>query len=151
MTIVTTVGNIVGEIGLCGRCMEDGLFENIGGDLSMRKLWLGLAILSFPFSIPVILLLRRWNNEDLDVCFSRPSVECLGCPDLEYSFRKRGIPPLAYVEDVLLVCSGTGAKASVAQGRLRKALSCGKDAVEDVVEDGWIGRLEEDYDLPYIM
>lgn len=88
----------------------------------MRKLWLGLSILFFPFSLPALLLARRIGMSAGD-CFSRPGVECLGCPDLEYAFRRRGLPPLVYVEDALLVCCETGARVSVAQGRLRKALA----------------------------
>jgi hypothetical protein len=116
----------------------------------MRKLWLALAILFFPFSIPVILLARRWKEEGSGSCFSRPSVECLGCPDLEYSFRRRGIPPLAYVEDALLVCCSTGARAAVAQGRLRKALAKTKGAREDRGQVEMAPRREKDYGLPYI-
>jgi hypothetical protein len=105
----------------------------------MRKLWIGLSILFFPFSVPALLLARRRGKRSGD-CFSRPGVECLGCPDLEYAFRKRGFPPLVYVEDALLVCCESGARTSVAQGRLRKALVLAKKKAareEEHVQDAW--------------
>ncbi|WP_457555360.1 hypothetical protein [Candidatus Pyrohabitans sp.] len=87
----------------------------------MRKLWLVISLLLFfPLSLPLLLLARRGESS---TCFPKPDVDCVGCEELEYAFRRRGLPPIAYVEDALLVCSVTGARASVAQWRLRKALA----------------------------
>jgi hypothetical protein len=92
----------------------------------MSRLAIALFVLFFPLSLAVLPILsgaRRLGVAAETDCFSKPNVECAGCPDFDYVFRRRGIPPLLYVEDALLFCGDTGSKASISQGRLRKALA----------------------------
>lgn len=57
----------------------------------MKKLEAALFVFFFPLSLallPIAAKARKLAAAETE-CFSRPSVECAGCPDFGYVFRKR--------------------------------------------------------------